>query len=129
MSERPIIPLQITADPDAETRTAATGPYTLVLTTALPGIALELHATYVGHPSERTVATILALAPGQPPRLLPVVSIAAVALSTTEGRLTCLYHFLGVLADELRDLGIDPAIDVGEDALRALATLRGYAAG
>ena len=113
----------VSADADADVRAAIASPCALTLTITLPGLGLSLHASYVGHDGEQVVSTIVLLARDDRPRLLPIASFDADAITTTGGRRACLLHFLGVVADELRDRGRDPAIEVGEVGLRELDAL------
>ena len=66
MKHRSQIPLKIMLDGQpvrSETLATSVGAYILVLETALPGQAIDLHSIYTGHANTKTQATHLILAP------------------------------------------------------------------
>jgi hypothetical protein len=99
------------------TRLAYAGAYQLTIWTIVPGLATELHSSYLGHPGGHTVAAHLQLRPGEPP-LTVTADHAGAELPVREARRLCLYDHLAVLRQLVADAtGKDAAVDVTDQTL------------
>jgi hypothetical protein len=115
------VPLKITVDGEptrSETVVADVGAYVLVIATALPDLALDLHSTYTGHERAGTIAAHLilardaykAFAQEHDHDVLPV----------THARRGCLYDHLHRLQELLQEPGMQASIPIEEDAIHAV---------
>jgi hypothetical protein len=125
VSDRRTIALNITLDgrlADSETTCIWAGPYVLVIATVLPepGLAAEVHSTFVGHPGVPTCATHLTLGPvGEGPVIVPVEHEHANLDPTIKAR-ECVYEHAQIVLEILNALGYQAGIDVPDDAFGEL---------
>lgn len=117
----PVLPLEITVNGEltpSETTASPLGAYVLVIATALPDLAIDLHSTYTGHQRTGTITVHLTLARGaysataqqHPHAMLPV----------SHQRRRCLYDHLHRLQELLAELGMQTSIPVQDDAIAAI---------
>lgn len=104
----------------SETRVVSAAAQVLVITTSLPtaDAPYTLHSAYVGERDGPTVASHLLLAPGardarptqqeHPPHHLPVAD---------DQRRLCLYDHLQRLLGVLVDAGLEPRIEIADQAV------------
>jgi hypothetical protein len=107
------VPITFTLDGEpveSVTDLVRSGPYVLVLQTVMPqpGLAIELHSTFVGHGAVRTHATHLLLGPvGQPARVITRADASGIVDPVNRPD-SCVYahchELIGLLAD--RGLGV-----------------------
>jgi hypothetical protein len=125
VGEQRIIPLGITLDGcevSSETVCQWAGAYVLVIATTLPepGLAIEVHSTFVGHPDVSTCATHLRLGPiGQPPFTIVAEHEHTEMNPKTRPR-ECAYEHAEILLQTLNSLDYQAAIDVPDDAFSEL---------
>lgn len=121
MAERRPIPTDVTLDGQPErleTLVLSAGPYALVLSSVLPGRAIELHSSYLGHPGVPTQASHLLLAAGF--RDSETVEHQETSIPVMVARRRCLYDHLQRLQDHLAELGHTALIPLADDALLAV---------
>lgn len=100
----------------SETLLAYAGVFQLTLSTELPDLGAQLHSTYLGHPEvEHTSASHLWIAAGG--AHLWTIEHEAATFPVMQGRRRCLLDHLSTLADQLRVLRLEVAIDVPGEAL------------
>lgn len=122
MSERRTITLQVTLGSrpaESETTCAWAGPYAFVVATTLPGpgLALEVHSSFVGHSGVPTYVTHLTLGPiGHAPRIVTSEHERASLDPVLKAR-QCLYEHAGIVLETLTDLGYEVGIDTPGDPL------------
>lgn len=95
------------------TNLVRSGPYVLAIQTVIPqpGLAVELHSTFVGHSAARTHATHLLLGPvGRPPRVTTRDDGSGVIDPVTRPD-SCVYVHCHELIELLADRGLDLTID------------------
>jgi len=107
------VPITFTLDGEpveSVTDLVRSGPYVLVLQTVMPqpGLAVELHSTFVGHSAVRTHSTHLLLGPvGQPARVITRDDASGIVDPVNRPD-SCIYahchELIGLLAD--RGLGV-----------------------
>jgi len=102
----------------SETRASSVGAYVLAIDTVLPDHGVDLHSVYAGHPSVRTQATHLLLAPGLHEALS--VEHEHDAIPVTHARRRCLYDHLSRLQDLLQSIGLDAQIPIDDAAVTAV---------
>ena len=115
----------------ASTQLGYAGPYSVTLSTALPGYGLELHSAYLGHEHTPTLAGHLALAPQarhihhviHEPGELPVAGSSHSQAGTT-GRSALLLDHLAELRNHITAAtgANDVRVSVDDAALRDLNT-------
>ncbi len=121
MAERTPIPIAITLDGQPErfqTLMFSAGAYTLILSSVLPGRAIELHSTYLGHPGTPTQASHLLLTPGHSES--DAAQHGQTEIPVMVARRRCLYDHLQRLQDHLAELGHTAQIPLADDALLAV---------
>ncbi|HUA44379.1 MAG TPA: hypothetical protein VMA77_04080 [Solirubrobacteraceae bacterium] len=110
------VPITFTLDGEpveSVTDLARSGPYVLVLQTVMPqpGLAVELHSTFVGHSAVRTHATYLLLGPvGQPPRVITRDDASGIVDPVTRPD-SCVYAHCHELIDLLGERGLSVTVD------------------
>lgn len=102
----------------SHSRATSIGPYVLVLDTVLPERAIELHSTYTGHPSVKTISSHLPLAPDIHESF--AVEHDHDQLPVIHARRRCLYDHLHQLQDLLDRAGLQASIPLDEEAIAAL---------
>jgi hypothetical protein len=121
VAERKPIPIDITLDGQPErfeTLMVSAGAYALVLSSILPGRAIELHSSYLGHPGAPTQASHLLLAPGLSNS--EAIEHDQTSIPVMVARRRCLYDHLQRLQDHLAELGHTALIPLADDALLAV---------
>jgi hypothetical protein len=119
--ERKPILIDITLDGQPErfeTLMVSAGAYALVLSSVLPGRAIELHSSYLGHPGAPTQASHLLLAPGLSDS--EAIEHDQTSIPVMVARRRCLYDHLQRLQDHLAELGHTALIPLADDALLAV---------
>jgi hypothetical protein len=125
VSDRRTIALDIKLDArlaGSETSCMWAGPYVLVIATVLPepGLAAEVHSTFVGHPGVPTCATHLALGPiGNAPITITAEHEHANLDPVLNAR-QCVYEHAQILIEILSGLGYEVGIDVPDSAFDGL---------
>ena len=127
MSDRRSIALKITLDgrlADSETSCIWAGPYVLVIATVLPepGLAVEVHSTFVGHARVRTCATHLTLGPAGYEPYRPITVREHANLDPTGNARQCAYEHAQIVLEVLNRLDRQARIDVADDAFGELVT-------
>lgn len=121
MSERRTIILDIKLNGrrvESETTCRWAGPYVLVIATVLPepGLAIDIHSTFVGHDGVPTCATHLTLGPvGHAPLIVTAEHERANLDPTIKAR-ECAYEHAGIVLEMLKGLGYNVSLDVGDGA-------------
>jgi hypothetical protein len=121
VAERTPIPIDITLDGQPErfqTLMVSAGAYALLLSSVLPGRAIELHSSYLGHPGTPTQASHLLLAPGLSES--DTIEHDHTSIPVMVARRRCLYDHLQCLQDHLAELGHTVLIPLADDALLAV---------
>lgn len=119
------IPLRVELDGrpvPSETVYAQAGAYGLTIMTALPGpgLPVELHSTYVGHPGTPTHATHLRLGPAANASRLDTAEHAEHDICLVFTPRNAVYDHAHELIAFLSELGCHAAVDVPDGAFRAL---------
>ena len=110
------LPITFTLDGEpveTVTRLLRSGPYVLVMQTTLPqpGLAVELHSTFVGHSAAPTHAAHLLLGPvGHPPHLSTHDDAASIVDPVNRPD-SCVYAHCHELIDLLAQRGLNLAVD------------------
>jgi hypothetical protein len=125
VSDRRTIALEVKLDgclADSETTCMWAGPYVLVIATVLPepGLAAEVHSTFVGHPGVPTCATHLTLGPVGYSPLTITAEHEHANLDPTANARQCVYEHARIALEILAGLGYQAAIDVPDDAFEEL---------
>jgi len=98
------------------------GPYVLAIATVLPGpgLAAEVHSSFVGHPGVPTCATHLTLGPvGHAPLTITAEHEHANLDPTIKAR-ECAYEHAQIVLGTLKSLGYEVGIDVPDGAFEEL---------
>ena len=108
---------------DTETTASAVGPYVVVVSTAVPGLGVQVTTTYVGADDAETIAVGLVLGPrpaaSNEPRSIPRESVPV-----THAREQCLLDHARQLMNALRSHDREHyGVDVSDDALARTATI------
>ena len=125
MRERRSIKLLVALDArpvSSETTCVWVGPYVLTVSTVLPdpGLAVEVHSSFVGHAGVPVCVTHLTLGPvGHEPTITQVEHEHASLDPTLKAR-ECAYEHIQIVLETLKRLGHQVAIDVPNDAFREL---------
>jgi hypothetical protein len=106
----------------SETVYAQAGAYALTIVTTLPRAELpvELHSTYVGHPGAPTHATHLRLGPATNDPRIDVAPHDDSDICLVFTPRNAVYDHAHQLVELLGELGYGAAVQVDEDAFRAL---------
>jgi hypothetical protein len=125
VSDRRTIALDINLDgrrADSETTCIWAGPYVLVIATVLPepGLAAEVHSTFVGHSGVPTCATHLALGPVGYAPLTITAEHRHANLDPVVNARQCVYEHAQIVLEILNALGYQAGIDVPDDAFGEL---------
>jgi hypothetical protein len=96
---------------------AYAGAYQLTLWTIVPGLALELHSSYLGHPDGDTAVAHLQLQPSERPAIASEQRPGS-ELPVREARRLCLYDHLVVLRQLVADHTTgNVSVEVADQAL------------
>jgi hypothetical protein len=125
VSDRRTIALHVTLDgrrADSETSCMWAGPYVLVIATVLPGpgLAAEVHSSFVGHLGVPTCATHLTLGPIGHAPLTITAEHEHTNLDPTIKARECVYEHAQIVLGTLKGLGYEVGIDVPDDAFEEL---------
>ena len=107
---------------EASTLLGYAGAHQLTLSTTIPGLGIELHSSYLGHPDAEAAVSHLALAPGRAPTTTTELQPGA-ELPVAEARRRCLYDHLAQLHQQLTELSARPVqVELADRALELLDT-------